>query len=383
MKITELFEAANLKVGRKYQHIEDLVLSNGFHGAMHAVERLRDMSSSGGTIELKWDGMPVIYWGRDDKGVFRLIPKNAWAYLKSGKTQTASGAPTMMNSAKDIQAFVLGTGKGDPKDRQEFANNLAALWPYFEKISPKKGFLEGGILFYPGVKPDGSSAMPVYNKETGTYDFKPNITTFHIPVNSELGKKIKTAKVMVAATGYFAEMGSDDEQRFPDAEQLSQPGIIVQGTTYVQEPVEIDKTGLDKLEKFIKSKKADIERYLEPKKGLTNPGAELYTYLNQHLRTIGLVKDFPEWASSKLSPGKAEILLSDPAGYQATLGAIEALGQEKTQLIQVLSQGMHGGIKQTKPEGYVQAHPGKSFKYDMPGQFVKTIDQLNWKPSRI
>ena len=235
MKIAQfLTEAAAPKVGRKYQHVEDLVLSHGSHGGLHAVERLRNMGEQGGSIELKWDGMPVVYWGRDENGNFSMIPKNAWAYLKSGKTETNSGAPTVMRSPEDVKAFVMGTGGGDPKARQQFANQFASLWPYFEKISPKQGYLEGGLLFYPGNKPDGTSAMPVLNKETNTYDFTPNITTFHVPVDSDLGKQIKNAKLMVAATGYYPTMGSSDEQRFPDAQKLSVPGILVQGTTYVR-----------------------------------------------------------------------------------------------------------------------------------------------------
>ena len=381
MKPSEfLTEAAAPKVGRKYQHIEDLVLSDGSHGGLHAVERLKHMGEEGGSIELKWDGMPVLYWGRDEQGNFSMIPKNAWQYLKSGKTQTSSGAPTVMRSPDDIKKFVLGTGGGDTKARQQFANQFANLWPYFEKISPKKGFLEGGILFYPGIKPDGSSAMPVLNSETNTYDFTPNITTFHIPVDSELGKKIAKSKVMVAATGYYPSMGSDDEQRFPDAEKLSVPGVIVQGTTYVQEPVPLDSKGLDSMEAFIKTNAKLIDNYLAPKPGLSNPGAELYTYLNKHLRTEGLLADFPDWARANLSPKKAETLLSDPKGLKATLGAVEGLGKQKNVLINQLSQGMHGGIKQTKPEGYAQAHPGKQFNYDLPGQFIKTIDQTNWAP---
>ena len=375
-----LTEAAAPKVGRKYQHIEDLVLSNGSHGGLHAVERLKHMGEEGGSIELKWDGMPVVYWGRDENGNFSMIPKNAWAYLKSGKTETSSGAPTVMRSPKDIQAFVLGTGSGDPKARQQFANQFASLWPYFEKISPKQGYLEGGLLFYPGTKPDGTSAMPVLNKETNTYDFTPNITTFHIPVDSELGKKIAKSKVMVAATGYYPTMGSSDEQRFPDAESLSVPGVIVQGTTYVQEPVPLDSQGLDSMEAFIKQNAKVIDNYLAPKPGLSNPSGELYTYLNKHLRTEGLLADFPDWARANLSPKKAETLLSDPKGLKATLGAVEGLSKQKNVLINQLSQGLHGGIKQTKPEGYAQAHPGKQFSYDIPGQFIKTIDQTNWSP---
>ena len=381
MKIKAIItEAAAPKVGRKYQHIEDLVLSNGAQGGLHAVERLRHMSQQGGTIELKWDGMPVVYWGRDDKGNFMMIPKNAWAYLKRGKTETASGAPTVMRSPEDVKKFVLGTGGGDPEDREDFANQFASLWPYFAQISPSKGFLEGGLLFYPGTKRDGSTAMPVLNKAANTYDFTPNVTTFHVPVDSELGKKIASAKMMVAATGYFPALGSSDEARYPDAAALSKPGIIVQGTTYVEDPVALDQEGLNKLDTFIKANAKKIDQYLAPKPGLSNPGGELYTYLNDHLRIEGLVSDFPAWAKSKLSPKKAETMLSDPEGLKATLGAVEAIGIHKQLLIDELSKGLHGGIRQTKPEGYAQAHPGSKFANDLPGQFIKTIDQKTWSP---
>ena len=86
----KFFEAAEPTIGRKYQHIEDLVFTNGAKGGLHAVERLRYMSSQGGNIELKWDGSPVVYWGKQD-GIFMMIPKNAWDYIKRGKTELADG----------------------------------------------------------------------------------------------------------------------------------------------------------------------------------------------------------------------------------------------------------------------------------------------------
>ena len=76
-------------------------------------------------------------------------------------------------------------------------------------------------------------------------------------------------------------------------------------------------------------------------------------------------------------------MLSDKAGYEATLGAVEALTNEKMKIIQSLSLGLHGGIMQTKPEGYAQAHPEINFKYALPGQFLKLIDQLNWQPRKL
>ena len=381
MRIQTLLEATG-QVGRKYQHIEDLVIANGSKGGLHAVERLRHMVDHYDSIELKWDGMPVVYWGRDDKGVFRMIPKNPWAYLKTGKTQTSSGAPTLMSSPDDVIKFIMGTGDGD-QSRQAFARQFASLWPYFEKISPKRGFIEGGLLFYPGTKPDGQTAMPVLNKNTNTYDFKPNITTFHVPANSDLGKRIARAKVMVAATGYYATIGSSDESRFPNAEQLSTPDVIVQGTTYVEEMPGIDATGLDKVERFIEVNAKKIDNYLAPKPGLSNPGGELYSYLNKHLRIPGLLRNFPEWAKQNLSAKKAEIMLADTEGLKATLGAVEALTNEKMKVIKSLSLGLHGGMLQTNPEGYAQAHPEINFNNDLPGQFLKLIDQLNWKPRAL
>jgi hypothetical protein len=391
MRLRELFESvkrpvveAGPSIGRKYQHIEDLVFTNGSVGGLHAVERMRDMSEQGGSIELKWDGSPVVYWGRDDRGRFMLIPKNAWEYLKRGKTVNSAGVSTLMYEPADIEKFILSTGKsGDiaVDSREQYARQLSGLWRYFESVSPAKGFIEGGLLFYPGIKPDGDNAMPTVSKE-GTYDFTPNITTFHIPVDSELGRKIKQATVMVAATGYYPSLGSGDEQRLPDAEQLSNKDVIVQGTTYVQDAPEFDTTELDRAEQFIEKHAEAIDGFLAGQPGLSKPGDVLYKFYNQNLRLSGVKSKFEQWVRSEFpTGGKAQKILSHP-GLELVLDAVEMLTNAKMEMISALSSGSHGGIKQTKPEGYAQAHPGRQFKRDLPGQFVKAIDQGNWTPRK-
>lgn len=369
-------EAAAPAVGRKYQHIEDLVFTNGSTGGLHAIERLRHMTSKGGSIELKWDGSPVIYWGRDEHGVFHMFPKNAWDYMKRGTTHTKSGVTTMMNDPDDVAMFVLGTGNAQPgqeDQRRAFAQGLADLWPYFESISPKKGYIEGGILFSP-IKP------AVLNPSTNEYDFTPNITSFHIPAGSALGKKIAKAKVMVAATGYYTHIGAD-ETRYPNAEKLSKGDVIVQGTTYVDNAPKTDDQGLTHAETYIKQNKAAIDSFVAGQPGLSKPGDVLYSFFNQNLRVAGVKQKFEQWAQSKLSNTQAQKVLSHP-GLDAILSAVELLTHEKIKVINALSSGTHGGIRQTKPEGYVQAHPGGKFKNDLPGQFVKTIDQANWAPRK-
>ena len=60
-----LVEAAMPDIGRKYQHLEDLVYTNGSQGALHAIERLRRLPTEYQQVEVKWDGSPVFFWGRD------------------------------------------------------------------------------------------------------------------------------------------------------------------------------------------------------------------------------------------------------------------------------------------------------------------------------
>ena len=95
-----------------------------------------------------------------------------------------------------------------------------------------------------------------------------------------------------------------------------------------------------------------------------------------------MTKDFPAWAEANLSPMKYEKIMANPEGLKATLGAVEGIMNQKMEMIKSLSLGLHGGLMQTNPEGYVQAHPEIKFNYNLPGQFLKIIDQETWKPKK-
>jgi len=374
-----LTEADVAQVGRKYQHIEDLVFTNGSRGGLHAVERLRHMGEEGAQIELKWDGMPVVYWGRDADGTFRMVTKNAWEYAKRGKLELENGINVRANSPQDVAAFVTGTGRVDPdkqKERDQYAGKLAQLWPLLEKASPKQGYLEGGILFW-------AAMPPLVNKQTNEYDFKPNITEFHVAMNSNLGKRISKAKMMIAATGYYDSFGSSDEGRLDNVESLSTGDVIVQGTTYVEQPPKLDTAALDRIEKYIKENASSIDAFLTAKPGLKSPANVVYMFLNKNLRGSNLIEAFKTWAGENLSKGQFEKVMADLKGLGAILNAVEMITTVKEQMIAELSSQTHGGIRQTKPEGYAQAYPSKDFKYPLPGQFVKTISQQTWAPRKL
>lgn len=365
-----IMEAPN--TGRSYQHIEDLVFTDGSNGGLHAVERLRSMAEPDSGVEVKMDGSPVIYWGRDESGKFMMIPKNAWGYLKRGVTQISNGTSTVMDSPEAVADFIRGTGKGD---REEFAQAMASLFPLFEQISPESGFIEGGILFSP-------LQDKILNAKTGEYDFTPNITTFHVHKDSELGKRIANAKLMVAATGYYPDMGSESEGRYPDADQLSTPESVVVGTIYVDQIVDVDHSALDEVAAFIQKNANAIDEFLAEQPGLKNPGAVLYKFFNQNLRMPEVKDRFVNWATENLSAGQAQKILSNEVGLNAVLVAVEKLTAAKHDVLDKLGTGTYQDIRQTKPEGFVQAHPGKQFANDLPGQFVKTINQADWAPRK-
>ena len=361
-------------VGRKYQHIEDLVFTNGSIGGLHAVERMQDMCTHGGSIELKWDGSPVVYWGRDANNRFMLIPKNAWEYLKRGKLTNNAGVSTLMYSPQDIERFILSTGKTQDENRKRYAVQIAALWESFEEISPQHGFVEGSLMFYPESKP--------VSDPTGMYEFTPNITTFHIPRNSLIGEKINHAKIMVAATGYYSELGSNDESRITDAGKLSSTKVLVQGTVYVQDTPEISTVTLESATQFIADNSGIIDSFLEGERGLSNPGEVLYKFYNQCLRLPNSKHKFKDWVITEFPTGaKAQKILNRP-GLEQTLTAVEILTNAKLEIIYSLKSNSHCGIKQTNPEGYVQAHPDRQFKHQLTGQFIKLIDQSNWAPRK-
>ena len=112
-----LTEAA--KVGREYQHLEDLVFVDGSAGATKAVHILNKLGHDSKDIAIKWDGYPTMYWGRDNNGEFVLVGKNGWMKGNISK------------SAKELYSFITSTGKGE-EWRDRFAKEMATIFNHFD-----------------------------------------------------------------------------------------------------------------------------------------------------------------------------------------------------------------------------------------------------------
>jgi hypothetical protein len=58
------------KLGRAFNHLEDLVFFYGSRGTMESLSHLKEIMTAEGSnsLRMKWDGNPQIYWGRETKG---------------------------------------------------------------------------------------------------------------------------------------------------------------------------------------------------------------------------------------------------------------------------------------------------------------------------
>jgi len=248
------------KVGREFNHLEDLVFTET-NGAQKAIKILKDLASPETSITIKWDGNPTVYWGREEDGTFRMVGKNNW-----GREEGKSSSP------EELKQFIMSRGKGEDW-RPKFAGDMAALWPIFEAATPAdfRGYVYGDILFHPG-KP--------YTGADGRISFTPNQTTYSVKVKSPYYQKLIKAKVAVAAHKFFGYFGDKSGEDFTDPEQFgSNPELAIFGLTSVSHRPAVGADNLTKIEALAKNQQA-INNLLAPVAGMGYLQGEIYTFVN-------------------------------------------------------------------------------------------------------
>lgn len=376
--LKEAEQAAAKKLGRAFNHLEDLVFFHGSKGTMEALEHLKEIATEAGskTLRMKWDGNPQIYWGRAQAGgPLILAGHNGWA----------RGAAT--DNPNDLHDFILNKS-GNPKTpeemkaRQAFAKEFASLYPLFDAATPKDfvGFVYADGLFLKQPKVDAN----------GNYTFCPNPksqTCYHVRPDTPLGQQISKAQVMVVGHAYFPEFGQDDSEQQPidDFSMFNaNPALIVQGPVYNSNPVSLDTTAIDQVEAYLGQHAAAIDGFLQGTAGLGDLKNILYTYVNQSAKAKKLdqlgTQDFFTWLkSSKVSlpkQTKIEQLAQQHANaLDAIFGLVGRIMTLKDKVIAQVEQGQ-GEIWDTHGEGRVRyADPNKQFGN------VKLVPRKRWTPT--
>jgi len=370
-----LLEAKQL--GRAFNHLEDLVFFYGTEGTIEALEHLKDIATESGSksIRMKWDGNPQIYWGRAEKnGPLVLAGHNAWA---KGVAAT---------SPEEVADFIINKS-GNPKTpeevaaRKEFGNRFAGLYNYFDTATPKDfvGFVYADGLF-----------LDQPQQQEGVYTFCPNPnskTCYHVKTDSDLGRKIAGAKIMVVGHAYFPEFGMPDSAQEPMQDFSSfdsTQDLIVLGPVYNEKPVQVNTAAIDKVENFVFQNKQSIDGFLAGVPGLADLKNIIYTYVNQTAKAKRLdslsAEDFSNWLqNSKVSSGKqakiSELDIKFKGALNAIFELVKMIQRMKDNVIDQI-EGEQGDIWDTNGEGRVRYA-------DMDKQFgnVKLVPRKRWTPA--
>ena len=361
---------------KRFNHLEDLVFFHGSQGAIEALEHLRELATQEGSssIRMKWDGNPQIYWGREERnGPLVLAGHNAWARGAMGTTP------------EEVADFIANKS-GSPKTpeeqekRQAFAQEFASLHPLFDKATPKN--FEGYVYA------DGLFLSPPELKD-GVYTFCPNPksqTCYHVRAESELGKRIANAQVMVVGHAFFPDFGMDDSAQKPisDFSQFnSNPDLVVLGPVYNQKPVKVDTSQLDTIERFAKANSKNMDGFLQSVAGLADLKNIIYTYVNQTAKAKQLDslsdEHFFNWLkNSKVSKNKQLKINELNNTYKDALGIIfrlvKSIQEAKDNVIDQV-EGPQGDIWDTNGEGRVR-YAGADKKFGN----IKLVPRKRWTP---
>jgi hypothetical protein len=370
--------ATTKKLGRAFNHLEDLVFFHGSAGTMEALDHIREIASEAGgkTVRMKWDGNPQIYWGRERKnGPLILAGHNGWS----------KGALT--DSPEAVADFIANKS-GNPKtpeekaSRDQFAKEFASLYPLFDRATPKD------FLGY--VYADGLFLQQPQVDQQGVYTFCPNPksqTCYHVRADGELGKRIAGARVMVVGHAFFPKFGMDDSAQKPMDDFTmfnSTPELIVQGPVYNSTPVAVDDTAISTVETYLQKHAQEIDYFLQGTPGLGDLKNILYTYVNQiakakQLDNLGVPQFFNWLKTSKVSVTKQSKIEDLANRSQNALAAIFGLVKQimdlKDTVIDQIEGGAQGEIWDTQGEGRVRyAGAGKQFGN------VKLVPRKRWTP---
>ena len=352
MRLYEIESNPKPKVGRALQHAEDLVIIDGSAGALRALGQLAALANDSSDITIKWDGSPAIYFGRNESGKFVLTDKSGFQ---------AKGYDGKVTRADELERMLLSRGKEVDDSRKRFAASMASLWDMFEEIvDPSfRGYIFGDLLY----------TNPPSKDRNGDYTFTPNTVTYHIPEETELGKRIAPTMAGIVVHHFLSLDGKESPIRGPIKGIDTDKKVLVVGPTSVTGIPKVNTTAISTAQKFVSTNAQIIDALLDDTKlaenKLSDFKAILYKFVNQQVHTrdlSNLNKKFDRWlSSSSISDPKkikiATLRKEQSTAFSAIFTALEMIMKIKDDVIDQLDTvspirssiaGQPGG------EGYVK-----------------------------
>lgn len=342
-------------------HPEDDVFEKGSAGARAALNALKTAAAKPSSTTVKWDGKPAIVFGRDAQGNFILTDKGG--FLKTGGTGLAR--------SPDDLADLLAQRKGN--DRSELIQQYRNIWPLIQSITPRnlKGFVQADLLY-----------VGTPSERNGEFVFTPNIVTYSVPVNSDLGQGIANSKLGLAVHSYIENPQSDAKPISPDV-LADNPDVLALGSsTGITQAVELNTAAVKKAEQLLSRYSRDIDQFLNPNElraqKITNLPALLKQFINVRVRQgsfDNLAQGFLEWVATKETAPKAQRIQQwaqqYQTGFKAAIGVFMAISAIKTDLVKKLDASGPGVKASIDDEPGHEGYVGHGYKYVDRARFSK------------
>ena len=170
------------------EHLEDEVLNggvNGTRGAINFLRSLRDMLAGNNreavNVTVKWDGAPAVCAGVHPNGKFFVDYKSMRrpCFTQSDVDEHFGGGP--------------------------LHSKMAALLEHLPKLKIPGNIFQGDVLW----TADSEKKIKTIDGEKSV-TFTPNTITYAVPLNTELAKKIITAKVGIVFHTTYRTAGQED-----------------------------------------------------------------------------------------------------------------------------------------------------------------------------
>ena len=368
-----------LKEGARIDHAEDIIFDEGSRGAIRALESLKQLEQGGHTdVTVKWDGSPAIVFGRNEAGEFVLTDKSG--FVKSGGVERATNGNDLANHLLNRSG---GANREDPK-RIAFANSMQTIFGQYEKATPKdfKGYLLGDLLYY--------TTPEIID---GRFTFTPNIVTYKVDVNSDLGKRMAQSTTGVVVHRLLDEQGSQS----PVPKDLMMQGneVFIVPSVTVSKPAQIDDDDINQLKAVVAANAQGIDSMLDVNTLTQMQMKDLpkifYNYLNSKVDTglDNIGADFLQWIKTSKVSGKKQQKIAEYVGqhkqhFDAMWKVVQGIMTIKDKIINQFDShdaevtaeiGDHGPVSKdahaSGGEGYVLAHPDGDIKLVPRAGFTK------------
>ena len=379
---------ANVTQLKHLEHLEDEMLNYGVKGCHASVNFLKELmkmlgkkADATGFLQTKWDGAPSVICGTSpSSGMFFVGTKSVF-----NKTE-----PKMCFTEEQIDIWYEG----------DLATKLKYSLRYFQELNID-GVIQGDLLF----TDDTLDTKTVDG--TQYYMFRPNTITYAAPVDSPLGKQIRSAKIgVVFHTHYTGSVLAEMQARAGAKVASSKDVICIQNDTPINK-VTLTTTEIADLNRHISKiermcqicgpflddlvsnfgntgdKKFHISTYLKPffnaeirdRRNIGNIDETIHALVNFYdakmQKELAKIKTVPNRVKkANLVYQSENYLLDNVYKFKAMLALYKEFQMIKQKIIDKLDHleqfktfvQTENGYKVTTPEGYVLHQDGSMIK---------------------